>query len=185
MTKLTNKKSRIIALLLFIVLSSTCTIFVLGCGEKSDAVEGILTETVRPVKVIKAEVTAKPEKLMISGRVTHKRQAMLAFRVGGFIDRITVEVGDAFKKGDLLAQLDTTEVAATFRDVVAQRKQLERDSERLKNLYDHDVVTLQQLQEVETALERTKAGEQRARFTLERTKILAPFDGFRRHETGR
>lgn len=149
-----------------------------GCSSSSDAQEGVEDQEARLINVVRISTIDHPEKLLVSGRVTHKREALLAFRVGGFIDRIYVEMGDRFQQGQLLAMLDTTEVAASYRDVVAQREQLERDLKRIKKLYEQDIATLQQLQEVETALERVKAGEQRARFTLDRTKIVAPFDGF-------
>ncbi|MBD3167632.1 efflux RND transporter periplasmic adaptor subunit [bacterium] len=152
------------------------TLLLIGCaGDEPEAVE---EKQARPVSVIRTEVIERPERLQISGRVTHRSEAMLAFRSGGFVNRIHVEEGDAFKQGDLLASLDTTEVAAGLQDAVAQRRQLERDVKRLRNLHEEDVATLRQLQEAETGLERARAAEQRARFTLEKAKIVAPFDGY-------
>jgi membrane fusion protein, multidrug efflux system len=153
------------------------TLFTLLLGCSSEPA----TETEVPHRKVSVELVkigSYAEHFMVSGKVEHSREALLSFRAGGFIKSFTVDDGDRFEAGQLLAALDTTEIAAAFVDATEQREKAERDVRRMEHLYSEQAISLQNLQDAKTGLERALAGERRARFVLNNTIIHAPFSGF-------
>lgn len=136
------------------------------------------TAPARTVTVHTLRPEVRHETVMVSGRVEHADEAMLAFRTGGIIANVAVDEGDRFQRGDRLASLNTTEVEAMVADATELREQAERTVRRMERLYDDNAVALQALQDARTALERAEAGERRARFVLANATLVAPYDGF-------
>ncbi len=164
-------------LTLFLPLSGALVAAIITGCSKDNTTEQEAPEPPRLVRIVKARVQERHESYRISGRVVHAEEAFLSFRAGGFVEHIRVDAGDHFRKGDTLATLDATEIAAGLHDAVAQREQLERDVQRLRTLKEQAVATQKQLEDAETGLERARAAEQRARFTLEKAAIIAPYNG--------
>ncbi|MDP8207783.1 MAG: efflux RND transporter periplasmic adaptor subunit [Candidatus Electryonea clarkiae] len=172
----TGKKITIL-LLIMIVAGATLS-FVTGCSKDVSQTEtGDTGSSAIAVTVQQVQSVMKPEIIFVSGFVSHSREAVLSFKTGGIVSSIPVETGERFNKNEILAELDTTEIAAEVKAVFELRKKLERDFERVERLHSEQVTTLQQLQDIETELERIKAAERRAMFNLHHSVIRAPFDG--------
>jgi RND family efflux transporter MFP subunit len=149
-------------------------VFLLGCGN------GEPLDIIVPVAKVESMVireSQRPEVYAVSGRIAPAEELYASFKTGGFIEELLAEEGDSFQSGTLLARLDTTEIAAFVRVAVEHRAKLERDQVRIEKLYAEKVVSLEQLQDLRTTLESARADERRARFTLERSAIHAPFSG--------
>jgi membrane fusion protein, multidrug efflux system len=61
---------------------------------------------VRPVRIVTVERGAEGETLSLTGQVRAQDQASLAFRLDGRMIKRQVNVGDALKAGEIVAQLD-------------------------------------------------------------------------------
>src|SRR5260221_6755388 len=76
-------------------------------------------EPVRPVKVVKVEPNATTRQIVFSGSVNARTDAGLGFRVGGKIGERLVDIGDDVAPGQLLARLDTADLALAVRSAEA------------------------------------------------------------------
>jgi RND family efflux transporter MFP subunit len=101
----------------------------------------------------------------------------LSFKTGGIIRKIYVNEGDAVNRGKVLAELDLSEVKAQVKQATIGMEKAERDLIRAENLYRDSVVTLEQYQDAQSALELAKAGKKVADFNLIHSTIKAPESG--------
>ncbi len=88
----------------------------------------------------------------------------------GRIEKIFVEVGDHVKKGDLLVQMDQTQL----NQAILQLKNLENDYWRIDTLYKVGSVTGQQFDQISTQYEVAMTNVE---YLKENTRLLAPFSG--------
>jgi len=112
-----------------------------------------------------------------SGRLFPGVLAKLSFKTGGIIDKVFVDEGQSVKKGTLLATLDLAEVQAYLQQAQQGVDKANRDKQRVQNLFNDRAATLEQLQNVTTALDAALAGLQIARFNLKHSRIHAPSAG--------
>lgn len=127
---------------------------------------------VAPVKINRESIT-----IHATGHLASGSERRLAFKIGGVIAAITVDAGQAFRKGQVLARLQQNEIAAQVRKARENVERLDRDLQRLQRLYSDSVATLQQLQDTETALAVGRSDLQIAEFNLQHSKIIAPEAG--------
>ena len=127
----------------------------------------------------------------ITGSVEPERRADLRAEVSAVVIAVLKENGDPVKRGDLLVRLDQTSIrdsltaAQSSMNAAAQAyEQAERQYQRMVTLRKDNVVSTQQLEDVE--IRRNSAQSEReaartrmvtARQQLERTEVRAPFDG--------
>ncbi|REL32915.1 efflux RND transporter periplasmic adaptor subunit [Rhodohalobacter sp. SW132] len=129
------------------------------------------------VQIQSLKTSTEPIPIYISGKLSSASEFDLSFRTGGFIDELLFDEGDEVKKGDLLATLDRTEIDA---QVVRARNMYEkyrRDLNRIQNLYQDNAATLEQVDDLKTALENARAELDIALFNQERSVITAPTNG--------
>ena len=161
--------------ILFVLILS---IFISSCGTRAE------TKPVQPkpetIAVKLAPITGDTSLNMIhaSGLLSTEDEARLSFKIGGVIDNITVEEGQFVKKGQLLATLKSTEIAAQVSQVQLAVEKAQRDYQRAQNLYRDSVATLEQLQNAKTGLDIAKQNLQQVSFNQQYSKIYATTDGF-------
>ena len=150
-----------------------------GLGASLSVVDSVQAkETVSrsvDVQTVSYQKAARP--IHVSALLAYKSTQKLAFKVGGPVAEILVEEGDAVKKGQLLARLDTEEVQARVQEAEARFDNATRNVERLEKLYRNKVVSLDQLQDAETDLDVARSQLSVARFNLRYSNIQAPQDG--------
>lgn len=112
-------------------------------------------------------------------------------QVSGTIATLHADFNSQVKKGELLAQLDPTFLAATVQEqranldrVKAQRNDAVRTHARLKQLFDQSLISQSELDVAVTALESSEASLRQAEASLERAEvnlryatIKSPIDG--------
>jgi RND family efflux transporter MFP subunit len=140
-----------------------------------------------------------------SGDIYAKNQVMVATRLMGYIKKMNVEEGDVVHKGDVLFEVDPSDIYSMINQAKAGVMQAQngvlmaklayadaqKDYERFKNLYekgavskrDFDKMTLNknmrasQIKLAEAMLDQAKAGLQRALDQKKYAKVKAPIDG--------
>jgi RND family efflux transporter, MFP subunit len=130
------------------------------------------------VKVSPVSSFRVPTSVQVSGLVSTEDQANYSFKIGGVISRILVSEGDFFRKGQLLATLNTTEISAGLSQSNLGVDKAQRDYDRAMNLYKDSVFTLEQLQNTRTALDVARKGKEAVAFNERYAKIYATSDGF-------
>jgi membrane fusion protein, multidrug efflux system len=134
-------------------------------------------EQLIPVKVapLQRQVVSIP--VHTSGRLYPSVAAKLSFKTGGIIANIRVDEGQSVKKGQLLAALELSEINAKVKQAKNGYQKALRDKQRVQNLYNDRASTLEQLQNVTTALEVAQANLDIANFNLKHSQIHAPANG--------
>lgn len=165
-----SKKSIAICLLAFPIFYA--------CKEEKKEHNTLETADVISIKTATAESLSLTGNISATGLVTTENDANYAFKIGGVVSRIYVEEGQFFKKGQLLATLDQTEISAGLNQTDLNVKKYERDYTRANNLYKDSVYTLEQLQNTKTGLDIAKKQKDAVAFNARYAKIFATADGF-------
>jgi RND family efflux transporter MFP subunit len=157
-----------------VVLGVSAAAVIAGCSTRAETPEKVFVTAVRTAEVISME-EALP--IRSSGRLSPKTSMQLAFKTGGVIGHVHVDEGDRVTKGDKLAQLDLSEIDAQVTLAEAAFEKAERDFARMEALYADSIVSLEQLQNVETVLTAAGSEVRMARFNRRHSEIFAPSDG--------
>lgn len=160
-------------LLLSLAISIT---FAFSCKRKENKQKP--AEQVILIKTVK--VTKEPFALPIisSGLITSDKESRLSFKIGGIISRLMVNEGDQVVKGQLLAQLNLTEINAQLIQSQYAADKAKRDFQRANNLYKDSSVTLEEY-------ENSKTGFETALQSYTITKFNKQFASIYANQTGR
>jgi len=149
-----------------------------SCKEHPKNTNPLSEPDIIAVKVSPLSSFRVPTSVQVTGLVSTKDQANYSFKIGGVISRILVSEGDFFRKGQLLATLNTTEISAGLSQSNLGVDKAQRDYDRAMNLYKDSVFTLEQLQNTRTALDVARKGKEAVAFNERYAKIYATSDGF-------
>ena len=155
----------------FFILLASCS------GKGPEANQSNLKKAI-PVRVAAIDTAIRLNAVTASGLISTEDEARLSFKIGGVIERILVEEGQQVRKGQLLASLNSTEITAQVQQAELALEKAKRDYERAAILFKDSVVTLEQFQNIKTALELTKQNLQQVLFNSKYASIYAPSDGF-------
>jgi len=148
-------------------------------------------ERTAPVAI--ARKTLLRSTLTLSGEFKPFQEVDLHAKVAGYIRRISVDVGDRVRTGQVLAVLEVPELDAQLQEAVASLERARSTHEaahgayvRLKKVSEArpGLIAAQELedayardQESEAQVAQTEAGQRRASAMSEYSQILAPFAG--------
>lgn len=153
------------------VILSTLAIAVLaGCSGKKDADKNANAVETIPVKVQKLEKQDIARTLDYTANLQADEQVYYAPAATGRISKIYVEVGDRIKKGQLLVDMDKT----NLHQAEVQLKNLETEYNRAKMLNETQSISKQAYDAAVTQYEVAKSNVD---FLKENTQMLAPFNG--------
>jgi len=134
-------------------------------------------ETSLPVRTVIVQEQPVIFPVHTSGKLASKTESKLSFKTGGIIQKIYVDEGQSVEKGQLLAALNLSEVKSKARQAELALQKAQRDFTRAGNLYRDSVATLEQFQDVRTALEVARTNADIAKFNLEYSEIRSPSQG--------
>jgi len=147
-----------------------------SCGKKQEAKKAEAEETLT-VEVQPVNRKSLSEPIIASGVLSSKSEMKLAFKTGGMIRRVYVQEGQFVKEGQLLAELDLSEIDAQVRQAKLGLEKSERDLERVKKLYVDEATTLTNVQDATTGFDVAKQSVQVAEFNQKLSRIYAPTSG--------
>ena len=161
------------------LLSVAAAIAILySCKEEDKAKNPLREADVIPVKISAVSALGVTKNISATGLVSTENEAKYSFKIGGVISRVFVEEGQFFKKGQLLATLNSTEISAGLEQASLNVDKTQRDYVRAANLYKDSVFTLEQLQNTKTALDIAQKAREAIAFNERYSKIYAASDGF-------
>jgi membrane fusion protein, multidrug efflux system len=136
-------------------------------------------ETARPTPVRVQAATTGPATPAITtnGIVATKDEMRLSFKVGGVIRAIHVQPGEQVKKGQRLAEIELTEINSQVEQARQLASKAQRDLERGERLYNDQVISLEQLQDLRTQANVQQAALRSTEFNRGYSVITAPGDG--------
>jgi RND family efflux transporter MFP subunit len=149
-----------------------------ACKENKTTESKLPASRAIAVKTIQLQQSEGLVEIKSTGMLTTEDEAKYAFKIGGVIDKIYVNEGQFFKKGNLLAQLKIEEIDAGFVQAQLGVDKAQRDLQRVRNLYKDSVATLEQLQNTKTAFDFAKKQLEAVAFNKSYANIYAANDGF-------
>lgn len=160
---------------LFPLIYSFAFLFLVSCGKKKETKQE--TEEIIAVEVQPVAQKTLVEPIIASGVLSSKSEMKLAFKTGGMIKKVYVSEGQFVKEGQLLAELDLSEIDAQVKQAKLGLEKSERDLERAKKLYADEAATLTNVQDATTGYNVAKENVQVAEFNQKLSRIYAPTSG--------
>lgn len=160
-----------------------------GCFSSGEPTPAKQTRrTVDVASVVSADQTRT---VTLSGRVRAAERASLSFEVGGTVQYLDLDIGDAIEAGQVLARLDATpsrlalqKARASASEAAARRQEQRLNFQRQSVLRERNMISQSSLDEAEAALDMARARHESAQASLaiaerdlEQTTLLAPFSG--------
>ena len=157
-----------------------------GCSEPPE-----LEPVLRPVRTTVVHKTDGELNRSFSGTTQPSDQAALGFKVSGRVNAVYVEVGDVVTAGDLLSEIDDTELRlqrdqaqASLAQARATFQSAQSTKDRVQALFVNDNASAAdvdgaQAQYDASAAQVSAAARQRdlAQRQLDDARLLAPYDG--------
>lgn len=110
------------------------------------------------------------------------RVTELSFRVGGPIRTFSIQNGQFFRKGELIAALDDRDFRIKEQRTGAIYRQAKADFQRIANLYEEDNISGMNYEKAKADHEKAKADYETAVNELNDTRLYAPLTGmYNRH----
>jgi HlyD family secretion protein len=117
-----------------------------------------------------------PEKLVASGTI-EVTEVVVSSKITGRVEEIGFDEGDYVKEGNLIARLEAKELASLLRSGAAKFKQARDDLERYQQLYQNDMISVQEYQASVSAYEVAAAALDVAKSKFDERLISAPVSG--------
>ncbi|MBO7278360.1 MAG: efflux RND transporter periplasmic adaptor subunit [Bacteroidales bacterium] len=111
------------------------------------------------------------------GQVKASGTALISTNHGGVLEAIHVGQGSQVKAGDVLAEVTSKNVLASYEISHATLRQAEDGFERVKKVHESGTVADVKMVEIETQLAKARAAARSSEESLEECKIKAPFNG--------
>jgi len=134
-------------------------------------------EELQSVSVDKPEMITIRNNMTGSGILSSKSELKLAFKSGGLIKGMHVKEGQYVKKGQLLAELDMSEIDAGVNQVKLGLAKAERDLEKAKKLVKDEIATRSALEDAKTGYNLSKERLDAAVYNQRLSRIYAPKSG--------
>ncbi|GAA3640087.1 efflux RND transporter periplasmic adaptor subunit [Flavivirga jejuensis] len=175
-----NKKKIIIGSIVFLILASVAYSFIKGNDT-------IIIEA-KTVAAKKADVTTM---VTATGTIEPIIQVEVGTQVSGVVEKIYVDYNSAVKEGQLIAELDKTnlnaaktQAQAAYDNAVSQRNYMQIIYNRQKTLYDSQVISKSDFDDAQYNYQTAKgtviqrlSDLQEARTNLGYANIYSPIDG--------
>ena len=129
------------------------------------------------VEVAKVEQAKIVDETQSVGSLRSNQGVVLRPEVGGRVSQVLFKDGQRVKKGQVLVQFDDQLPAAQVMQAKAELSIAQANHTRNKELVSQNFISKRSLDESEAALQVAQAKLALAQATLQRLKILAPFDG--------
>ncbi|SOE21680.1 RND family efflux transporter, MFP subunit [Spirosomataceae bacterium TFI 002] len=148
-----------------------------ACRTESTKEEKVIEAELIAVTITNVQKSSIQDNIVASGVLSSKEELKLAFKTGGLIKRMLVSEGQFVKAGQLLAELDMSEIDAQVNQAQLGFQKSQRDLERVKKLVEDEAATQTNLDDATTGFELAQQGLQVAKYNQKLSKIYAPQSG--------
>ena len=115
--------------------------------------------------------------LTASGTVASDQLARPSSKTGGLLSAVLVREGDDVRRGQVIARIDATELAAGVAQAEAALEKARRDLARVEALFADSVATRTQRDDAATGVTVAERRLEAVRFNRERNVVTAPIGG--------
>ncbi|MCQ2360248.1 MAG: efflux RND transporter periplasmic adaptor subunit [Paludibacteraceae bacterium] len=163
-------------ILKYITLLLLVATMLTGCGNLRQKKRN-LPDSVPVTAVVVSNGSTEYSAYTYSGYLAESYSSLLSFQTGGKLIKVYVSEGSKVKKGDKLAEIDSTQSVNALKSAEATLAQAQDGYDRLKMVYDSGSISEVKWIEMETKLEQAKSMAQGARKNLDDCTLTAPFNG--------
>lgn len=150
-------------------------IFFPGCGEQTPG--GGFTMPPMPVDVAKVKQENVADRFDAVGTLEAVEAITVVSEIDASVISLPFEEGSFIKKGELIAQLDDSQLKGEVQRTEALLIQSQAYYNRIKTLVEQKASALQTLDNAAADLKVAEANFELAKARLNKTRITAPFDG--------
>ena len=130
-----------------------------------------------PVEVAQAKRQKVTDKFDAIGTIEATEAITVVSEIDAAVMSLPFQEGSFIKRGELIAQLDDSQLAAELERADALHTQSHTNYDRVKSIVDQKAGSPQDLDDAAAALKVADANLALAKARLAKTKITAPFDG--------
>ena len=149
---------------------------VLGCNGQGGG-GGRFSMPPMPVEVAQASVQKVEDKFEAVGSIEALQAITVVSEIDAAVTGLPFQEGTFVRKGELIAQLDDSQLAAEVERAEALHTQSHTSYERIKAVVDQKAGTPQDLDDAAAGLKVADANLALAKARFAKTRIVAPFDG--------
>jgi RND family efflux transporter MFP subunit len=186
------RRTRWLTLIVVVLLLLGAGRTLLGRRANAKTLEtGATEQAMQYVKTASPKVAPAGQTLALPGTLQGQVQAPISARASGYVKRWTKDIGAKVEKGELLAEIETPEIAEQLSQAVAAREQsaatlslANSTVERWESLRKKDVVSQQELDERRSGVVQARANVAAADANVQRLRqldafkrVTAPFAG--------
>jgi membrane fusion protein (multidrug efflux system) len=160
---------------LFLTAALMIVIFLACSGRQTSG--GHFSMPPTPVEVAKAMSQTVVDKFEAVGTIEADEAVSIVSEIDAAIASLPFDEGTAVKQGELIAQLDDSQLAADVARTDALRAQSKATFDRVKAIVEQGAGSPQDLDDAAAALKVAEANLAMAQARFAKTRIVAPFDG--------
>ena len=172
-----------------ILLASLMSLLLIACGGKGDSAKGASgskgapggkkggAQRVLNVEGYVAELGVQSKNFKTMATLVPKNSVALSAATSGRLVSLKAMDGAIVKKGTLLAKIDDSELRAQLKQAESNRMLAEQKEQRVRNLFEKNGATKQDLESAEASLKSAQASVELIRAQLAKTEVRAPFSG--------
>jgi len=156
------------------IILAALILYTVACGKKEEE----KTEVIRPVKAV--QVLSASDQLSKGFPAVSQatREVELSLRVSGPLIQLNAEIGQEFKKGQLLAEVDPRDFRIDLAAKEGRMNQAKAEEQRYNNLYQKGSVSKNEHDIKLAAYLEARSAYEDAVNALKDTKMFAPFNGY-------
>lgn len=130
-----------------------------------------------PVAVLELKPQTWQPVLESTGIINPEQGATLSIQASGIVKSVFYQSGDQVKKGEVILALDSGLEQAQLEAAIAQYNGAKSTFNRYAELVKTNGISRLEYDQAKTSLENLAASIKSAKETIERRKVVAPFDG--------
>ena len=160
------------------VATLAASLVLASCGG-DDAAQSRFGGPRGPVRVVASELRAERmiDAIEALGTARANESIEIKPRIASIITRIGFDEGELVQQGDLLVELESSEIRANLAVAEASLSESRSSYDRSRSLIDSRVISEAELEQLAAAMQVDEATVEAARARLENTFIRAPFTG--------
>ncbi len=116
-------------------------------------------------------------KINLTGELRPWRATTLYSKVGGYLSKITVDVGDRVRAGQLIAEVQAPELESEYKSAVSELENRERIALRTKDLADKGFFSQQARDNADTDVRTARGRVESLRSLMGYRSLYAPYAG--------
>lgn len=148
-----------------------------GCGDQQEGRGGGFSMPPMPVEVSPVNARAVIDKFEAVGTIEAVESITVVSEIAATVVRLPFQEGTVIRRGDLIAQLDDTQLAAEVARAEALLAQSQSAYDRIKEVVDQKAGAPQDLDDASATLKVAEANLTLAKARFAKTRIQAPFEG--------